>query len=121
MKTGTKLRIRQIGGLFLGVEMILSAVQLRAQTQNSSLQEAVTSTGADTNQDQKIQQLQDQLERIEKELLELKRSRTATPASPAAAAISAAPAVDSTSTKASVPAVAVAVEQPASTDPHNPH
>src|SRR5260370_12694552 len=94
-------------GLTLGVGLTFSAGGLRAQTQTPNLQTAVE--GAQTPQDQKIQQLQDKLEEIQKELMELKQANSTQPTTHF-----------STTAKASAPPAALAEAEPEITDSSNP-
>src|SRR5260370_22957751 len=94
-------------GLTLGVGLTFSAGGLRAQTQTPNLQTAVE--GAQTPQDQKIQQLQDKLEEIQTELMELKQANSAQPATHF-----------TTTAKASAPPSALTQEEPEIPDPANP-
>jgi Putative beta-barrel porin-2, OmpL-like. bbp2 len=96
--------------LTFAVGLTLGATQLRAQTPN--LQTTVENTNTQTPQDQKIQQLQDKLEEIQKELMQLKQ---ASPAQPETPHVATAPA------SVPPPAVVSTEEQPASTDPSDPH
>jgi hypothetical protein len=114
VKTINKSRIQwpSLLGLAL-VGLHLGVGDLKAQTTVPNLQTAVEDTQTPTTQDQKIQQLQNKLEEIEKELIELKRTN---PPQPETTHI--------TTPKASAPAptaVVAAEEQPASTNPSDPH
>src|SRR5258708_3137827 len=94
-------------GLTLGVGLTFSAGGLRAQTQTPNLQTAVE--GAQTPQDQKIQQLQDKLEEIQTELMELKQANSAQPTTHFTA-----------TAKPPPPPSALTQKEPKNTDPSNP-